>query len=167
MSCSNCTDYQSRNLEVRLRTPKAPGGEPRKEYVHMLNSTLCATERALCCLLENYQTEVRPSAACWRREAVIGATGERLLGGGERKGKKKGGLSLFLEGQLGERVREGHAIAARRMGLWCQRPSGLSCAASSSSRSGRSSTRKGNSSPSSLLSLTSPWRLPTEGRASA
>ena len=23
----------------------------------MLNSTLCATERALCCLLENYQTK--------------------------------------------------------------------------------------------------------------
>jgi len=27
----------------------------------MLNGTLCATERALCCLVENYQTpEVRP-----------------------------------------------------------------------------------------------------------
>ena len=25
-------------------------------YVHMLNGTLCATERALCCLVENYQT---------------------------------------------------------------------------------------------------------------
>ena len=24
--------------------------------VHMLNGTLCATERALCCLVENYQT---------------------------------------------------------------------------------------------------------------
>jgi len=24
--------------------------------VHCLNSTLCATERALCCILENYQT---------------------------------------------------------------------------------------------------------------
>lgn len=23
----------------------------------MLNATLCATERALCCVLENYQTE--------------------------------------------------------------------------------------------------------------
>lgn len=27
-----------------------------KNYVHMLNGTLCATERTLCCLLENYQT---------------------------------------------------------------------------------------------------------------
>ena len=59
MSCSNCTDYQSRNLEVRLRTPKAPGAEQRKDYVHMLNATMTATERTLCCLLENYQTEVR------------------------------------------------------------------------------------------------------------
>lgn len=29
----------------------------QKSYVHALNSTLCATERALCCILENYQTE--------------------------------------------------------------------------------------------------------------
>lgn len=25
-----------------------------KPYVHMLNATLCATERTLCCILENY-----------------------------------------------------------------------------------------------------------------
>ena len=28
----------------------------RKSYVHFLNSTLCATGRGICCLLENYQT---------------------------------------------------------------------------------------------------------------
>lgn len=28
-----------------------------KRYVHMLNGTLCATERTLCCILENYQEE--------------------------------------------------------------------------------------------------------------
>lgn len=28
-----------------------------RKFVHMLNSTLTATERALCCLVENYQTE--------------------------------------------------------------------------------------------------------------
>jgi seryl-tRNA synthetase len=27
-----------------------------KPFVHMLNATLCATERTLCCILENYQT---------------------------------------------------------------------------------------------------------------
>ena len=41
---------------MRLRTPKAPTGEVKKDYVHMLNCTLSATERTLCCLLENYQT---------------------------------------------------------------------------------------------------------------
>ena len=31
--------------------------DTEKRYVHMLNGTLCATERTLCCILENYQTE--------------------------------------------------------------------------------------------------------------
>eukprot|EP00887_Chlorella_sp_A99_P003561 scaffold7.g3561.t1 len=52
----NCLDYQARRLDIRLRTPKGPGGESKKEYVHMLNGTLTATERTLCCVLENYQT---------------------------------------------------------------------------------------------------------------
>lgn len=30
-----------------------------QQYVHMLNSTLTATERTLCCILENYQREDR------------------------------------------------------------------------------------------------------------
>lgn len=29
----------------------------KKSYVHALNSTLTATERTLCCILENYQSE--------------------------------------------------------------------------------------------------------------
>jgi seryl-tRNA synthetase len=28
-----------------------------KKYVHALNCTLTATERTICCILENYQTE--------------------------------------------------------------------------------------------------------------
>ena len=55
VSCSNCTDYQSRALDIRYG-PKTQT-DIRKNHVHALNSTLCATERALCCLLENYQTE--------------------------------------------------------------------------------------------------------------
>lgn len=55
VSCSNCTDYQSRALEIRYGAKMQT--EIRKKYVHALNSTLCATERALCCLLENFQTE--------------------------------------------------------------------------------------------------------------
>jgi seryl-tRNA synthetase len=55
VSCSNCTDYQSRELEIRYGSKKGEI-DTRKTYVHALNSTLCATERALCCILENYQT---------------------------------------------------------------------------------------------------------------
>ncbi|CAI0378057.1 unnamed protein product [Linum tenue] len=52
VSCSNCTDYQSRRLEIRYGQKKAA-----KQYAHLLNSTLTATERTLCCILENYQKE--------------------------------------------------------------------------------------------------------------
>ncbi|KAF7700672.1 Serine--tRNA ligase [Cucumispora dikerogammari] len=53
-SISNCTDYQSRSLNVRLGASKKDG---KKEFVYMLNGTLCAVHRFLCCLLENYQTK--------------------------------------------------------------------------------------------------------------
>lgn len=57
VSCSNCTDYQARRLEVRQRSKQGPKDESsKKEYVHLLNSTLSATSRTLCCILENYQT---------------------------------------------------------------------------------------------------------------
>jgi seryl-tRNA synthetase len=29
----------------------------KQEYVHMLNSTMCATTRVICAILETYQTE--------------------------------------------------------------------------------------------------------------
>eukprot|EP01029_Cantina_marsupialis_P005917 TRINITY_DN1641_c0_g1_i1.p1 TRINITY_DN1641_c0_g1~~TRINITY_DN1641_c0_g1_i1.p1 ORF type:complete len:159 (+),score=43.67 TRINITY_DN1641_c0_g1_i1:371-847(+) len=54
VSCSNCTDYQSRSMGIRCGVKKA--GEAKK-YVHMLNATLCATGRTICAILENYQTE--------------------------------------------------------------------------------------------------------------
>lgn len=54
VSCSNCTDYQSRRMEIRCGVKKM--GEKEKRYVHCLNSTLTATERTLCCIVENYQT---------------------------------------------------------------------------------------------------------------
>ena len=58
---------QSRRLECRLRTPKMAGVEPKKEYVHMLNATLTATERTLCCILETYQTPEGFRYMPWRR----------------------------------------------------------------------------------------------------
>ncbi|CAH0024045.1 unnamed protein product [Clonostachys rhizophaga] len=54
VSCSNCTDYQSRALEIRYGAKTQT--ETKKKYVHCLNSTLCATTRTICCILENYQT---------------------------------------------------------------------------------------------------------------
>jgi len=54
VSCSNCTDYQSRAMEIRCGQKKM--GDKEKRYVHMLNSTLCACGRTICCLLENNQT---------------------------------------------------------------------------------------------------------------
>jgi len=51
VSCSNCTDYQSRRLDVRY------GNEKGAQFCHMLNSTLTACERTMCCLVENYQTD--------------------------------------------------------------------------------------------------------------
>jgi len=55
VSASNCTDYQSRRLEIKYGNVKTEDGTT--PFVHMLNSTLTATERTICCLLENYQTE--------------------------------------------------------------------------------------------------------------
>jgi seryl-tRNA synthetase len=61
VSCSNCTSYQTRELEIRYGykkgADKTAGDDVRKEYVHALNATLCATQRTLCCVLENHQSE--------------------------------------------------------------------------------------------------------------
>lgn len=56
VSCSNCTDYQSRELEIRYGVSKENN---RKVYVHLLNGTMCAIQRALCCIVENYQSDDR------------------------------------------------------------------------------------------------------------
>eukprot|EP00118_Oscarella_pearsei_P025434 m.308174 g.308174 ORF g.308174 m.308174 type:complete len:487 (+) comp43501_c0_seq1:50-1510(+) len=55
VSCSNCTDYQSRRLFIRYGQTKKMNQQT--EYVHMLNATMCATTRAICVILENYQQE--------------------------------------------------------------------------------------------------------------
>jgi len=55
VSCSNCTDYQARRLDIQCGFKKDK--DDATKYVHMLNSTLCATTRTLCCILENYQRE--------------------------------------------------------------------------------------------------------------
>ena len=48
-SCSNCTDYQARRLNCRIRTEKGP------RFVHTLNGTGIAVGRTLIAIMENYQ----------------------------------------------------------------------------------------------------------------
>jgi seryl-tRNA synthetase len=50
-STSNCTDYQSRRLNIRFRDPATH----RTRFVHMLNGTALAMSRAPIALLENHQ----------------------------------------------------------------------------------------------------------------
>lgn len=71
VSCSNCTDYRkfrsivrliqahvfsTESRRLRIQCGMKQKGDTRTNWVHMLNGTLCATERALCCIVENYQT---------------------------------------------------------------------------------------------------------------
>ncbi|OGM12985.1 serine--tRNA ligase [Candidatus Woesebacteria bacterium RIFCSPLOWO2_01_FULL_39_23] len=51
-STSNCTDYQARNLNIKLRRK-----DGKAEYLHMLNGTAIATSRTPLAILENYQNE--------------------------------------------------------------------------------------------------------------
>ena len=48
-------ECESACSDVRLQLGKEKAGKD-KVFVHMLNATLCATERTMCCILENNQT---------------------------------------------------------------------------------------------------------------
>ncbi|MDK2849992.1 MAG: seryl-tRNA synthetase [Candidatus Woesearchaeota archaeon] len=52
MSLSNCTDYQARDLEIKVRRK-----DGTLEYVHTLNDTALATSRIMVAIIENYQNE--------------------------------------------------------------------------------------------------------------
>jgi len=52
MSLSNCTDYQARELGIKV---VGKGGERR--VVHTLNNTVLATSRIMVAILENHQTK--------------------------------------------------------------------------------------------------------------
>ncbi len=52
-SCSNCTDYQARRMNIRFRSER--GGKP--EFVHTLNGSGLALPRTIIALLENCQRE--------------------------------------------------------------------------------------------------------------
>ncbi len=50
-SCSNCTDFQSRRLNIRFRRRDSGA----MEFVHTLNGTALACTRAIIAVLENFQ----------------------------------------------------------------------------------------------------------------
>ncbi len=54
VSCTNCKDYQARKLNARYGIQ---GDSDSLKMCHTLNSTAIATERTMCCILENYQQE--------------------------------------------------------------------------------------------------------------
>ncbi|PHU07223.1 Serine--tRNA ligase [Capsicum chinense] len=54
VSYSNCTNYQSRKLEIWFGHK---GEDKVNQYVHLFNSILTAIERTTCWILENYQKE--------------------------------------------------------------------------------------------------------------
>lgn len=49
-SVSNCTDYQSRGLNIKYQTEAG-----KKDYLHMLNGTAMVMTRPIIAILENYQ----------------------------------------------------------------------------------------------------------------
>lgn len=51
-SCSNCTDFQARNLNIRVRRR-----DGSLETVHTLNGTAVSLARSLITIIENYQNE--------------------------------------------------------------------------------------------------------------
>lgn len=51
-SCSNCTDFQARNLNIRVRRK-----DGKVEILHTLNGTATALARSLVAVIEHYQTE--------------------------------------------------------------------------------------------------------------
>jgi len=118
VSCSNCTDYQTRELEIRFGQKKQTDASFQKSYVHALNSTLCATERALCCVLENYQREDGIEVPAVLRKYIPGqpeflpyvkdlpkdSTSLKAKGKAEGKSATAGGVAkLPQQGELVER----------------------------------------------------------------
>lgn len=51
-SCSNCTDFQARNLNIRVRRK-----DGSVEILHTLNGTAVSLARSLVAIIENYQSD--------------------------------------------------------------------------------------------------------------
>ena len=75
-STSNCTDYQSRRLNIRYRKK----GEKGTQFVHTLNGTAVALSRAIIAVLENYQ---QADGSVVVPEALRAWVGKERIGGQE------------------------------------------------------------------------------------
>jgi len=78
-SCSNCTDFQARRLNVRYRAREGGSGGTKLRFVHTLNGTAYAIGRMIIAIVENFQqadgTVIVPDAL------------RRYMAGIERMGK--------------------------------------------------------------------------------
>ncbi len=62
-SCSNCTDFQARRLNIRYRPEQGAEGDAKgkkkkkakTEFAHTLNATACAVPRMIVAIFENFQ----------------------------------------------------------------------------------------------------------------
>lgn len=73
-STSDCTDYQSRRLNIRYRPSESKG----TKFVHTLNGTAVAISRALIAILENHQ---RADGRVDVPEALRPFLGKDIIGG--------------------------------------------------------------------------------------
>jgi seryl-tRNA synthetase len=76
-SASNCTDYQSRRLDIRFKYK----GEKGTHLVHTLNGTAVAVSRALIAILENCQ---QPDGSILVPEVLRRWVGKDRIGGNGR-----------------------------------------------------------------------------------
>lgn len=75
-SASNCTDYQSRRLDIRYKVP----GEKGTKFVHTLNGTAIAISRALIAIIENGQ---QADGSILVPDVLQKYVGKQRIGGGE------------------------------------------------------------------------------------
>jgi seryl-tRNA synthetase len=78
-SCSNCTDFQARRLNVRYRAREGGSSGTKLRFVHTLNGTACAVGRMIIALIENFQ---QADGTVFVPEAL-----RQYMGGLERIGK--------------------------------------------------------------------------------
>ncbi|MGC9129897.1 MAG: serine--tRNA ligase [Candidatus Micrarchaeia archaeon] len=70
-SCSNCTDWQSMRLDIKYDEKN------ERKYVHTLNATAIATERAIVAIVENYANE---DGTITVPEVLVPYMGKRKIG---------------------------------------------------------------------------------------